>query len=67
MFCAFEAGYAVAQKLPLLLLCYEKDTLPPAHLQHLQAYELWKLSQTQPWLNIDEVALMTILGALTLH
>ena len=64
-FCAFEAGYAVAKEIPLLLLCYEDGTLPPAHLQHLQAYELWKLRQTQPWLNIDELALMTILETLT--
>ena len=60
-FCAFEAGFAVACHLPILLLCFDQGVLPPAHLQHFQAYELWKVQLSKPWLNIDELALSIIL------
>ena len=59
-FCAFEAGYSLAAGLPLLLICYDQGVRPGAHLQHLQASELWKTKLIKPWLSQEELALAVV-------
>lgn len=63
-FCAFEAGYSIAAKLPLLLICYDKDVRPPAHLHHIQASEVWKSQQLKPWMTKEEITLSVIFDML---
>lgn len=63
-FCAFEAGYSIAAEIPLLLICFDQGVSPPAHLQHIQASELWKSQLTKPWMTKEELALSVILEML---
>lgn len=65
VFCAFEAGMALALDKPLRIVALDETPLP-AHLQHIQSMEVGRLRRRKPWLTTTEAhleAFLQVLGA----
>lgn len=63
VFCAFEAGYAVASGKPVRVIDLD-GVGPPSHLSQLHAADVPRLRAVQPWLNTKEILLDTFLSIL---
>jgi len=63
VFCAFEAGYALARGASIRVVALDDDG-PPAHLSHLQAVSVPRQRAVRPWLNTEELVLDCMLTVL---
>jgi hypothetical protein len=63
VFCAFEAGYALARNTPVRVIDIDGRG-PPAHLSHLHAESVPRQKAVQPWLNNEELVLDCFLKVL---
>ena len=63
VFCAFEAGMALALGKPIHLISLDGQS-PPVHLQHLQAIDANRLQRRKPWLTPQDALLEASLMAL---
>jgi hypothetical protein len=64
VFCAFEAGMALALGKPIHVISLDGQP-PPIHLQHLQAIDANRLQRLKPWLTQQDALLEASLMALT--
>jgi hypothetical protein len=63
VFCAFEAGMALALGKPIHVISLDGQS-PPVHLQHLQAIDARRLQRRKPWLTQQDALLEASLTAL---
>tara|TARA_Y100001968_G_scaffold193583_1_gene177545 strand:+ start:4208 stop:4966 length:759 start_codon:yes stop_codon:yes gene_type:complete len=62
-FCAFEAGIAVALDKQIRIVTLD-SSLPPSHLQNIQAMDVSRLRARKPWLSAEGALLEACLTAL---
>lgn len=62
-FCSFEIGAASAMDKPIALMSLD-GCRPPVFVQHIQAIDLPRMLQLEPWLEIQDVLLRELLRVL---